>query len=64
MSLDVWDAVGLAGATMVLSGLWWLHPALAVVGAGAGLITLALWGAKRWASSHHSSGRDGTPGGP
>lgn len=54
ITIDAWDVVGLVGFLLVLGGLAWVHPALAVAGLGVGFIVLGIWGS-RWASYRRSS---------
>lgn len=45
----LWDAFGIAGAALVFAGLWSIYPPAALIVAGAGLVAVAVWGA-RWVS--------------
>jgi hypothetical protein len=43
-----WDLVAFTGAASVWGGLWWIYPPLALIVVGAGLVALAVWGARQW----------------
>lgn len=42
----LFDLLGIAGAVLVLAGLWWVSPAAAFIVGGLGLVAVALVGAK------------------
>ena len=44
------DLVFLAGVGLVGIGLWWAWPPAALIWSGAVLVTLGIWGARRWGS--------------
>jgi hypothetical protein len=44
------DVVALVGLLLLLAGLWWAYPPSAVMALGVALLTVAILGAKSWAS--------------
>ncbi len=46
----LFDLSALVGLGLVVLGLWWIYPPLALIVSGGACLSLAVLGAKRWRS--------------